>query len=282
VQTPRGTTSDSTTSRSLRSPLGVHNFQVALETVPALNDGFLGYLDRCRKTLAEVVANTRNRSDLHAAAFALTHAACGHLLAGQPFGARSSAEEAIALSKEHGFDERVEIGRCIRGIALTDQGLLDEGIREICEGISALHIAQCGIFDSWFYGALALAYGKAGRPHEGLGTVERILATIERVGGRAIYLAEIHRVRGELLRAKEGGKTAEAEKSYRAAIDLARSQGSRLLELRATRSLAGLLRDTGRRDEARAILSDIYNWFSEGFDTADLKDAKALLDQLRT
>jgi tetratricopeptide (TPR) repeat protein len=256
------------------------DFPLSSETVGALNDGFLGYLDRCGKRLAAVVAHTRNRSDLYSAAFALTHAACGHLLVGEPLAARSSAEEAIALSKEHGFEERVEIGRCIRGIALTDQGLLDEGIREICDGLSALRLAKCGIFDSWFYGALALAYGKAVRPNEGLATVDSILATIERVGGRAMYLAEIHRTRGELLLVKEGGKTAEAEKSYRTAIDLARSQRSRLLELRATRSLANLVRRTSRRAEGYAMLAEIYNSFTEGFDTADLKEVKALLDEL--
>ena len=95
-----------------------------------------------------------------------------------------------------------------------------------------------------------------------------------------MYLAEIHRAQGELLLREEGSKTIEAEKSYRAAADLARSQGARLLELRATTSLARLLRDSNRRDEARAMLADIYNWFTEGFDTTDLKDAKALLDEL--
>jgi adenylate cyclase len=95
-----------------------------------------------------------------------------------------------------------------------------------------------------------------------------------------MYLAEIHRARGELLLVKEGGKTAEAEKSYRTAIDLARSQRSRLLELRATRSLANLVRRTSHRAEGYAMLAEIYNSFTEGFDTADLKEAKALLDEL--
>jgi predicted ATPase len=113
-----------------------------------------------------------------------------------------------------------------------------------------------------------------------LATVERILATIERVGGKAMYLAEIHRTQGELLLLEEGGKTNEAEKSYRTAIELARSQGARLLELRATTSLARMKRDTNHRKEARAMLAEIYGWFTEGFDTADLKDAKALLQEL--
>jgi hypothetical protein len=279
AQTRRRTASDAAASRSLPSHSGM-DFHLSSETVGALNDGFLGYLDRCRKRLANVVGHTRNRSDLHAAAFALTHAACGHLLAGHSFAAQSSAEEAMALSKEHGFEERLEISRCIRGIALADQGLLEEGIREICDGVAALRLSKCGIFDSWFYGALALAYGRAGRPQEGLATIERILATIEGVGGKAMYLAEIHRAQGELLLLHEGGKTTQAEKSYRAATDLARSQGARLLELRATTSLARFLRDTNRSDEAHAMLAEIYNWFAEGFDTADLKEAKALLDEL--
>ena len=79
---------------------------------------------------------------------------------------------------------------------------------------------------------------------------------------------------------KEPGNVADAERSLRTAIDVAYHQGARLFELRATVSLARLLHDTNRRDEARAMLTDIYNWFTEGFDTADLKEAKALLDAL--
>ena len=90
----------------------------------------------------------------------------------------------------------------------------------------------------------------------------------------------MHRLKGELLMIKDSGNHAEAERCLRTAIDVARGQSARLFELRATVSLARLLRDTNRRGEARTMLAAIYNWFTEGFDTADLKEAKALLDEL--
>src|SRR5262249_51942277 len=89
---------------------------------------------------------------------------------------------------------------------------------------------------------------------------------------------EAFRIRGE-LQIKQG-RREPAEADFREALKLARSMGAKALELRATMSLARLLRDTGRRDEAHSMLADIYNWFTEGFDTADLKEAKALLDEL--
>jgi adenylate cyclase len=249
-------------------------------TVHALNDGFLGYLDRCRNTLGEIILHMRRDSDIHFAAFAWTHHACGHLLAGEGSLARSSAEQAIALSTEHGFEERAAIGRCIRGIAVTDQGLLEDGIREIEEGLAALRVAICGCFDSWFCTALALAQGKAGRTQEGLAAVDRVLEMVKGRGGEAFYLAETHRIKGELLLMENSSNTAEAEKSFRAAINIARHQHSRLLELRATTSLARLLERSGARDPAHAMLTDIYSWFTEGFEARDLKEARAFLDRL--
>jgi predicted ATPase len=94
------------------------------------------------------------------------------------------------------------------------------------------------------------------------------------------YEAELHRIKGELLLIKDTGDVVEAECCLRTAIDVVRRQRARLLELRATISLARLLKQQGKTEEARLILTDIYNWFTEGFDTADLKDAKALLDEL--
>jgi predicted ATPase len=92
--------------------------------------------------------------------------------------------------------------------------------------------------------------------------------------------AEIHRLKGELLLRQDGSNAAQAQSCFERAIEIARKQSAKSLELRATTSLARLLDKQGRRDQARAMLAEIYNWFTEGFDTADLKDAKALLDEL--
>jgi predicted ATPase len=128
---------------------------------------------------------------------------------------------------------------------------------------------------------LAEAYARKGRTEEALGMLNKALAQIERTGEKSEQ-AEMLRLKGELLLMRDGGAIAEAEGCFRAALDVARAQEARWWELRATTSLARLLRDTGRRDEACAMLSEIYGWFTEGFDTADMKDAKALLDELST
>jgi predicted ATPase len=126
---------------------------------------------------------------------------------------------------------------------------------------------------------LADVYLAIGRPREGLEVVKEGLEFIRR-GGSGFSVPELLRLKAELLLLSGTGATAEAAECFRDAIDLARRQSAKSWELRATMSLARLLAGQGRRDEARAMLSDIYNWFTEGFDTADLKDAKALLDEL--
>ena len=105
------------------------------------------------------------------------------------------------------------------------------------------------------------------------------LARFEKSGAR-LHEAELYRLKGEATLICDPSATAEAEACFHEAIEIARRQSAKSWELRATVSLARLLRDTGRRSEARAMLAQIYNWFTEGFDTADLKDAKALLDEL--
>jgi len=120
---------------------------------------------------------------------------------------------------------------------------------------------------------------KNGRAEEGLEFVAKGLAAAEQNGMR-VAEAELHRIKGDLLIGIDGGNAAEAERCVRIAIDISRRQGARLFELRATVSLARLLRQQGDTDEVREMLAAIYGWFTEGFDTADLNDAKALLDEL--
>ena len=120
---------------------------------------------------------------------------------------------------------------------------------------------------------------KADRPDDALNAATEALAATDQQEER-YYEPGIHRVRGEVLLRQDGSNVEKAENCFRRAIEIARKQSGKSLELRATTSLARLLAKQGRRDEARAMLADIYNWFTEGFDTADLKDAKALLEEL--
>jgi predicted ATPase len=127
--------------------------------------------------------------------------------------------------------------------------------------------------------ALVETCGKNGQAEEGLDLVARGLASAEQTGLR-LAEAELHRLKGELLMIKDLGNVAEAERCLRTAIDVGRCQGARLFELRATVSLARLLKRRGETDEARHILAEVYGWFAEGFGLPDLMDAKALLEEL--
>jgi predicted ATPase len=120
---------------------------------------------------------------------------------------------------------------------------------------------------------------ETGRLDDGLGASTEGLAAADEHENRS-YEAETHRLKGELLLKQDNSSTAEAQSCFERAIEIAHGQSAKSWELRATMSLARLLAKQGKRDEARTMLADIYNWFTEGFDTADLKDAKALLDEL--
>jgi predicted ATPase len=126
---------------------------------------------------------------------------------------------------------------------------------------------------------LAEACGKADRFDDGLGALTEAMAAAAEHGIRQ-YEAEAHRLKGELPLRRDHSNAPEAQSCFQRAIETARKQNAKSFELRATMSLARLLNEQGRRDDAREMLAEIYGWFTEGFDTADLKDAKALLDEL--
>ena len=123
------------------------------------------------------------------------------------------------------------------------------------------------------------AYARVGRADQTLAMIDEALAGFETSGAR-LSEAELYRLKGEATMMHEPSATAEAEACFRKAIEVAKAQSAKWWELRATTSLARLLAKEGKREEARLMLAEIYNWFTEGFDTADLKDAKALLDEL--
>jgi predicted ATPase len=139
------------------------------------------------------------------------------------------------------------------------------------------NIQMGAVFAPWLFVGLANAYLANGRPSEGLGPIEEGLELCRSSGVRMLE-SELHRLKGELL--LSAANDDDAAQCFRDAIELARRQSAKAWELRATTSLARLLGKQGKRDEARAMLAQIYGWFTEGFDTADLKDANALLTEL--
>jgi predicted ATPase len=193
--------------------------------------------------------------------------------------AQKAAEHAIALSAEHGFSFWLAVATILRGWAMAQQGLNEEGIAQMEEGLAAYRATGAEIGRPRWLCWLAQACIESGRLNDGLSVLAEAVADVKKTEGRQ-YEAEIYRLNGELLLKQDHSNAAEAQKCFERAVEIARKQSAKSWELRATMSLARLLASQGKRDEARTMLAKIYGWFTEGFDTADLKEAKALLDEL--
>jgi predicted ATPase len=185
----------------------------------------------------------------------------------------------MALSTEHGFIFWLAVANILHGWAMAEQACNQEAIAQIQEGLAALRAAGAEVERPESLSLLAEACMKTGRLNDGLSALTEALSAADEHENR-YYEAETHRLKGELLLKQDDSNTAEAQRCFERAIEIACKQSAKSWELRATMSLARLLAKQGRRDEARTMLADIYGWFTEGFDTADLKDAKALLDEL--
>jgi tetratricopeptide (TPR) repeat protein len=195
-------------------------------------------------------------------------------------GWRAKAEAVIKLSRENGFAFLDALGTTHLGQIMVHDGEFDHGIRTIIEGMESIRATGEILASGWNNTHLAESLLTAGRAAEGLGAVEQAIAAAEQLHIQA-HEAEAHRLKGELL-LLSGAPQSEAEASMRRAIAIAQGQEAKGWELRAATSLARLLCRQRRIGEARDILAPVYNWFTEGLDTADLKDAKALLDELGT
>jgi adenylate cyclase len=241
----------------------------------ALTLWLLGHPDRALKRSDEALALARKIDHPFSLAWALFFAAWLHGLRREWPMAAERAEATVALCAEKGFAQFLLVGTCRLGEALIELGRIEEGIAQMRDALAAMPSHE--LFRPYHLALLAMALGKAGRPDDALTQVAEALALTERSDERW-WEGDIYRVRGELL--LECGGSSEAEACFRHAVEIARRQSAKSLELRATTSLARLLDKQGSRDEARRMLGEIYGWFTEGFDTADLEDAKALHDAL--
>ena len=169
------------------------------------------------------------------------------------------------------------VGDVMRGCSLGVVGQAAEGIPLMLKGIDDVRATGCNIIVPLFLIILARVYWTAGQPEEGLKRLVEAAKLVETTGERWAE-AELYRLRGTLLLSMN--ERTQAENSYRQALSIAQRQSAKFWELRAATSLAGLWRDQGKGTEARELLAPVYGWFTEGFDTLDLKEAKALLDEL--
>jgi predicted ATPase/class 3 adenylate cyclase len=255
----------------------------------------LGYPDQAlqKSEAAYTLAQELSRPFILAAARVLT--ALTHQLRRDRSLTQEWAEAGISLAHEHGFPNWLAQGTVHQGWALAEQGQVEEGITQIRQGLATHQALGAGIFHSYYLALLAEAYGKAGQAEDGLAAFAQALTVVDSTGER-FYEAELYRLKGQLTLQKvqvSGCKfqvddlqstlhnlQSEAEECFRTAIEIAQKQQAKSLELRAVMSLSRLWQQQGKKAEARQMLAEIYGWFTEGFDTKDLQEAKALLDEL--
>jgi predicted ATPase len=208
---------------------------------------------------------------------------------------QARAEAALTLATEQGFPYWMAGGAILRGWALAAQGQAEEGISQMQQGLAAYRATGAELFRPFWLALLAEGYGEAGQADQGLPLVAEALEVMDQQGER-FWEAELYRLKGELLlRADVQRPTSnvrgmvrdmspaptEAENCFQQALDVARRQSAKSLELRAAMSLSRLWQQQGKQVEARQLLAPLYGWFTEGFDTADLQEARALLEALR-
>jgi class 3 adenylate cyclase/predicted ATPase len=277
---------------------------------------FLGYPDQALQRSHEAPSLARDLSHLHILAFALNGAAMVYQFRREGRAAEEQAEALVRFASEQGFAQQLSTATAMRGWALAEQGQGEEGITLMRQGLTALQASGSDLLRLYFLVLLAETYGKVGQTEKGLSTLAEALAFVEKYEER-FYEAELYRLKGELtlqletrdwrletspsspqapsLKPQDPGEVEqEAEECFLKAIDIARKQQAKSLELRATMSLVRLRQRQATQyttrhtpheapkmlDAARNMLSDVYNWFTEGFDTKDLQEAKALLEEL--
>ena len=236
-----------------------------------------GYPAQALRSSERALAMAREMNHPFTITFSLSSAGqLYHFLREASF-AEKQAQVVIEQATEGGFPYFLSWGQISGGWALGNNGQAEEGIARIRDGLARLRATETELWRSYGLSMLAETCGQAGHVDEAITALDEALAVV-RVNTEHWWEAEIYRLKGELLLRQDDANAAEAQSSFERAIEIARKQSAKSLELRATTSLARLLDRQGHRDEARAMLSEIYNWFTEGFDTADLKDAKALMN----
>jgi class 3 adenylate cyclase/predicted ATPase len=240
----------------------------------------LGYLDRAKERSNAAVALARQLGHPYSLAIPLVTAAVSSQFRREGTSVQVWAEAIIALATEHGFAHWLGAGMILRGWALAHQGHVHEGIEQLQQGLAAWRAVGAGLVQPYWLAILAEAYWWAGQLESGLHTVDAALVAGQH-NQEPWWDAHLYWLKGELLLAQHGTHLPlpEAEACFQQALTIARFQQTRFLELRAAVSLARLWQQQGKQAEARTLLAPIYGWFTEGFDTADPQEARALLEQ---
>ena len=257
----------------------------------------LGYPDQARHKSQEALALARRLSHPYSLGYALNWEAMLHQFRLEEPDTQIWAKDALTLARTHGFTHLFDVVSVLSGWALvtrSETGETEEGMERLQAGLSSAQKRQAILMQPYSYTLLAQAFGKTGRPEKGLTCVKKGLTLAYETGERW-WEAELYRVQGTLLLAGEGrernkksqkskgksqmSKIKMAEECFRQAVEVARSQRAKSLELRAVMCLSRVWDRQGRRTEARRMLEECYEWFTEGFDTPDLQEAQGLLQE---
>jgi class 3 adenylate cyclase/predicted ATPase len=239
----------------------------------------LGYPDQALARAHDALALATKLAHPFNDAFALLCASLIGQLRGEGEEVYDRAEAAVTLSTEQGFTLWLSGSIILRGWALTVRGQREAGLRQIHRGLADWRASGAELTLPYFLALLAEGYGTLNQAKAGLDALKEAWEVIERTGERWSE-AELHRLKGQLLLQQSPDNATETESCFHQAIAIAQNQSAKSWELRATSSLARLWQSQGKRDQARELLEPVYSWFTEGFDTADLIDAKTLLDEL--
>ena len=234
----------------------------------------LGYPEQAVARAGRALAVARDLSHTESVVVATYFAAHVHQLCGEAFIAHQHAETVVSLAEEYGLAVWIGLGRMIRGWALVDQGSLSEGIEELRDGLSAYQATGARLWRPYFLGLLAQALARADRVQEGVEAASEALVVVRDSGERA-YAAELHRVYGELLLfSASSDSVPRAEDCFQRALAIAREQRATSWELKVVTSLCRSRSDRHERGDARRLLRETYDRFTEGQQTADLKAAR--------
>jgi len=242
----------------------------------AWNLWLLGFPDRSLKKCRKALTLAHKLSHPLSTVFAQSYAAILHIYRQEPLKVQEHAEAAIAQASEQGFEFFTAFNEMFLGLAQSSMGQNKEGLALIRRSLDDWQATGARLGGTQFRAFLAEAYGKAGNSESGLSVVAESLSEIQKNEER-LGEAELFRVKGELL-LMHGKDETEAEISFRLGIEIAKHLGGKSLELRSALSLSRLWQAQGKHEDAKRVLTDIYNWFNEGFDTADLKEAREFLE----
>jgi class 3 adenylate cyclase/predicted ATPase len=238
----------------------------------------LGYPDQALARSHKMLTYAQELQHAFSLARALYNVATLHKLRGEASAAQEWAEAALAIITEQGFVRLLGMATFTRGWALAIQGKHKEGMAEMRQGLDARRAMGAGITLAEYSARLGEAYGRIGQTQEGLCLMAEALTMVDK--GDHWYEAELHRIKGELLLRQTVADSLQAEACFQQALAVARRQQAKSYELRAATSLSRLWQQQGKCAEVRELLAPLYGWFTEGFDTPDLQEAKALLGAL--